>query len=100
MRPSYRAPIIDAITDSPSYLEWILNRIILDTPVGRQTNFGKQVKDRLELVSDLVDEKGLAVTIDRTALHRHASEYEGKRDLLSHSIFVRDLAGTLMVRDA
>ena len=47
-----------------------------------------------------VGDSGLAVTIDQTALLRHASEYEGKRDLLCHAIFVRDQAGKLMDRDA
>ena len=73
-----------------SYLEWILNRIIydlmdLDTPDGRQENLPKQVKERLKKLFRLVEESGLAVTIDQTALLRHASEYEGKRDLLSHT---------------
>ena len=88
-----------------SYLEWILNRIIydlmdLDTPAGRQKILPKQVKERLKLLFRLVGDSGLAVTIDQTALLRHASEYEGKRDLLCHAIFVRDQASTLMVRDA
>jgi hypothetical protein len=88
-----------------SYLEWILNRIIydlkgLDTPAGRQQRFGRQVRERLDLLFQLVDNRRLTVTIDRSALLRHASEYEGKRNLLSHAIFVRDQAGTILVRDA
>lgn len=88
-----------------SYLEWIINRIIydlkdLDTPAGRQLSFGRQVKERLDFLFQLVDERGLAVAIDRPALRRHAIEYEGKRDLLSHAIFVRDPAGAILVRDA
>jgi hypothetical protein len=88
-----------------SYLEWILNRMIydlkdLDTPAGRQQRFGRQVKERLDLLFQLVDDRGLTVTIDRPALLRHASEYEGKRDLLSHAVFVRDQAGVILVRDA
>lgn len=88
-----------------SYLEWILNRIIydlkdLDTPAWRQQSFGRQVKERLDLLFQLVDERGLTVTIDRPALVHHSSEYEGKRDLLSHAIFVRDQAGGILVRDA
>ncbi len=88
-----------------SYLEWILNRIIfdlknLDTPAGRQERLPRQVKERLVLLFKLVGKYELAVTIDQTDLRRRASEYEGKRDLLSHAIFVRDQAVTLRVRDA
>jgi hypothetical protein len=88
-----------------SYLECILNRIIydlkdLDTPAGRQMSFGRQVKERLKLLFQLVDERGLTVTIDRPALQRHSIEYEGKRDLLSHAIFVADQAGTILILDA
>jgi hypothetical protein len=88
-----------------SYLEWILNRIIydlkdLDTPDGRQQSFGRQARERLDLLFQLVDDRGLTVTIDRPALLRYASEYEGKRDLLSHAIFVRDAGGAILVRDA
>lgn len=88
-----------------SYLEWILKRIIydlldLDTPVGRQRTFGRRGKERLDLLFQLVDKRGLAVSVDRGALYRHINEYEGTRDLLSHAIFVRDCAGVLMVQDA
>ena len=73
-----------------SYLEWILNRIIfdlknLDTPAGRQERLPRQVKERLVLLFKLVGKYELAVTIDQTDLRRRASEYEGKRDLLSHT---------------
>jgi hypothetical protein len=88
-----------------SYLEWILNRIVYDlkdltTADGRQETFGRQAKERVKLLFKLVDDRGLTVTIDRKALQRHVGEYESKRDLLSHAIFVRDAAGTVMVRDA
>jgi hypothetical protein len=88
-----------------SYLEWILSRIVydlknLETPVGRQESLPKQVKGRLELLFQLARDLGLVVTIDQAELLSRASEYEGKRDLLSHAIFVRDRDGVLMVRDA
>ena len=88
-----------------SYLEWILTRIIydlkdLETPAGRQQRFGRQVKERLDVLFQLMDDRGLSVTIDRPALLRLASKYEGKRDLLSHAIFVRDAGGAILVRDA
>lgn len=88
-----------------SYLEWLLNRIIydlkdLDTAAGRQQSFGRQIWERLNLLFQLVENRGLTVTIDRSALLRHSSEYEGKRDLLSHAIFVRDASGAILVRDA
>lgn len=88
-----------------SYLEWILTRIIydledLDTPAGRQQRFGRDVTERLELLFKLVDDLGLTATIDRQAILRLASQYQGGRDLLSHAIFVRDAGGAILIRDA
>lgn len=118
MKPAQHQPMA-VLTDLPndlyttigmvvvqfSYLEWIIHRIIydlkdLDTPAGRQISFGRQVKERLDLLFKLVDERRLTVTIDRPALRRHAIEYEEKRDLLSHAIFVSGPAGAILVRNA
>jgi hypothetical protein len=96
---------VGAVVAKFSYLEWILNRIVYDlkglkTPDGRQQTYGKKAKDRIEIIFKLMDDQGLMFTVDRDALRRHIGEYDAKRDLLAHAIFVRSSAGKLMVRDA
>ncbi len=97
--------VVGAVVAKFSYLEWILNRIVYDlkgvkSPDGRQQTYGNKAKDRIEIIFKLMDDQGLIVTVDRDALRRHIGEYEAKRDLLAHAIFVRSSAGKLMVRDA